>query len=108
MRNCCRIPASESAITRWLPGALVFLLAGMMWVEAASPIKPERVKEIAGWLPASAREIGPAAILSRAIGGLMGHVIVLVMPGSQAAVRLAMEKIIVPELPHFVREARKK
>ncbi len=56
----------------------------------------------------SYHDIGPAAILSRAIGGLMGHLIVLVMPGSQAAVRLAMEKIIVPELPHFVREARKK
>lgn len=55
----------------------------------------------------SFHEIGPAAILSRALGGLMGNLIVLVMPGSQAAVRLAMEKIIVPELPHFVREARK-
>lgn len=56
----------------------------------------------------SYQEIGPAAILSRAVGGLMGDLIVLVMPGSQAAVRLAMEKIIVPELPHFVREARKR
>ena len=56
----------------------------------------------------SYQEIGPAAVLSRAIGGLMGDMIVLVMPGSRAAVRLAMEKIIVPELPHFVREARKR
>jgi molybdenum cofactor biosynthesis protein B len=52
-------------------------------------------------------EIGPATILSRAVGGLMGELIVLVMPGSRAAVRLAMEKIILPELPHLVREARK-
>ncbi len=52
-------------------------------------------------------EIGPATILSRAMGGLMGHLVVLVMPGSQAAVKLAMEKIIGPELPHLVREARK-
>lgn len=52
-------------------------------------------------------EIGPATILSRALGGLMGRMVVLVMPGSTAAVRLAMEKIIVPELPHLVREARK-
>jgi molybdenum cofactor biosynthesis protein B len=52
-------------------------------------------------------EIGPATILSRAVGGLMGETVVLVMPGSQAAVRLAMEKIILPELPHLVREARK-
>jgi molybdenum cofactor biosynthesis protein B len=52
-------------------------------------------------------EIGPAAMLSRAVGGLAGRLVVLVMPGSRAAVRLAMEKLILPELPHIVREARK-
>lgn len=52
-------------------------------------------------------EIGPAAILSRAVGGLLGNKVLLTMPGSPAAVRLAMEKIIVPELPHLVREARR-
>lgn len=52
-------------------------------------------------------EIGPATILSRAVGGLMDRVVVLVMPGSRPAVQLAMTKIILPELPHLVREARK-
>lgn len=52
-------------------------------------------------------EIGPATILSRAIGGLVGEVAVLVMPGSRAAVELAMTRIILPELPHIVREATK-
>ena len=52
-------------------------------------------------------EIGPAALLSRAVGGLMGRVAVLVMPGSRAAVELAMGKLILPELPHLVRDARK-
>lgn len=52
-------------------------------------------------------EIGPACILSRALGGLMGRMVLLVMPGSRAAVELAMTKIILPELPHLVREARK-
>lgn len=55
----------------------------------------------------SYQEIGPAAILSRALGGLIGRKVLLTMPGSPAAVRLAMEKIIVPELPHLVREARR-
>jgi molybdenum cofactor biosynthesis protein B len=55
----------------------------------------------------SYHDIGPAAILSRAVGGLIGRKVVLTMPGSPAAVRLAMEKIIVPELPHLVREARR-
>jgi molybdenum cofactor biosynthesis protein B len=52
-------------------------------------------------------EIGSACLLSRAVGGLIGQLVVLVMPGSRAAVELAMRKIIVPELPHIVREARK-
>jgi molybdenum cofactor biosynthesis protein B len=52
-------------------------------------------------------EIGPACLLSRAVGGLMGPLVILVMPGSRAAVELAMRRIILPELPHIVREARK-
>jgi molybdenum cofactor biosynthesis protein B len=55
----------------------------------------------------SFQEIGPAACLSRAVGGVAGRKVVLTMPGSPAGVRLAMEKIIVPELRHFVREAKR-
>jgi molybdenum cofactor biosynthesis protein B len=55
----------------------------------------------------SYEQIGPACILSRAIGGLSGTLVILTMPGSRAAVQLAMQKIILPELPHLVREARK-
>ena len=52
-------------------------------------------------------EIGTACMLSRAIGGVMGKLIVLTMPGSRAAVELAMNKVILPEITHLVREARK-
>jgi molybdenum cofactor biosynthesis protein B len=55
----------------------------------------------------SYQQIGPAAMLSRAVGGLMGRTVVVSMPGSPAAVRLAVEKLIVPELRHLVREARR-
>ena len=55
----------------------------------------------------SYQEIGTAAMLSRAIGGLMRSKVVLTMPGSPAAVQLAMEKVILPELGHLVSEARK-
>ena len=55
----------------------------------------------------SYQEIGAAAMLSRATGGLMGRTVLLTMPGSRAAVRLAMEKLILPELGHLVREARR-
>jgi molybdenum cofactor biosynthesis protein B len=47
-------------------------------------------------------EIGAAAMLSRAVGGLMGTLLVFAIPGSTAAVQLAMEKLILPELRHIV------
>lgn len=55
----------------------------------------------------SYEDIGPAAMLSRTIGGLIGQVVLLTMPGSPAAVRLALDKLILPELAHLVYEARK-
>jgi len=55
----------------------------------------------------SYRQIGAAAMLSRATGGLVGRTVLLTMPGSPAGVRLAMENIILPELGHLVGEARK-
>lgn len=53
----------------------------------------------------SYEEIGPAAMLSRTIGGVIGKTVVLTMPGSPNAVRLAMEKLILPELKHLVQQA---
>jgi molybdenum cofactor biosynthesis protein B len=55
----------------------------------------------------SFQEIGAAAMLSRATGGLLGRKVLLTMPGSRGGVLLAMEKVILPELGHLVREARK-
>ena len=46
-------------------------------------------------------EIGPAAMLSRAVAGVRGRTAVFCMPGSVPAVRLAMERLILPELPHI-------
>jgi molybdopterin adenylyltransferase len=53
-------------------------------------------------------QIGAAAMLSRACGGLVDRTVVLLMPGSTAAVRLAMERLILPELPHMVELAAKR
>jgi molybdenum cofactor biosynthesis protein B len=47
-------------------------------------------------------EIGAAAMLSRATAGTIGTAIVFTLPGSPAGVRLALEKLIIPELPHMV------
>ncbi len=52
----------------------------------------------------SYQEIGPAAMLSRAQAGVRGGRIVVSLPGSPNACRLALEKLLVPELGHLVRE----
>jgi len=47
-------------------------------------------------------EIGSAAMLSRAVAGVEARTFIVSMPGSTAAVRLAMERLILPELRHVV------
>ena len=53
----------------------------------------------------SYEEIGAAAMMSRACAGLASGRIVVSLPGSEAAVRLAMEKLLIPELGHLVQQA---
>ncbi len=55
----------------------------------------------------SYQQVGTAAMLSRAVGGLIGTKLILTMPGSPAAVELAMSQVILPELGHLIREARR-
>lgn len=50
----------------------------------------------------SYQEIGASAMLSRAIAGLYDNLIVFAVPGSPSAVRLALEKLILPEIRHIV------
>jgi molybdenum cofactor biosynthesis protein B len=52
-------------------------------------------------------DVGSAAILSRALAGLAGGRVVFVLPGSRGALRLALEKLILPELGHLAAEATK-
>jgi molybdopterin adenylyltransferase len=52
----------------------------------------------------SYQEIGAAAMLSRAQMGVCAGRIVVSMPGSPNACRLALEKLVIPELGHLVRE----
>lgn len=52
----------------------------------------------------SYQEVGPAAMLSRAQMGIHRGRIVVSVPGSPGACRLAIEKLLLPELGHLVRE----
>jgi len=55
----------------------------------------------------SYHELGPAAMMTRACAGTIGKVVVLSLPGSENAVRLAMTKLVLPELGHLVQQTRK-
>ena len=52
----------------------------------------------------SFEEIGSAAMMSRATAGIVGRCALFLLPGSEAAVRLAMTRLIIPELGHVARE----
>ena len=52
-------------------------------------------------------DVGSRAMASRAVAGVHGRTLVFSMPGSTKDVRLAMEKLVVPELGHLVGELMK-
>jgi molybdenum cofactor biosynthesis protein B len=52
----------------------------------------------------SYQEIGSRAIASRAVAGIYQNKIIFSLPGSSNAVRLGMEKIILPEIVHLVKQ----
>ncbi|SFG51951.1 molybdopterin adenylyltransferase [Halobacillus alkaliphilus] len=52
-------------------------------------------------------DIGSAALLSRATAGVSEKTAIFSMPGSSGAVKLAMDRLILPEISHVVREINK-
>jgi len=75
-------------------------------VEAAFPILEKKLDgfgELFRFL--TYREIGTPSIMSRAMAGVARGKVIICLPGSVGAVKLAMEKIILPEIGHLVREA---
>ncbi|MCY3659303.1 MAG: MogA/MoaB family molybdenum cofactor biosynthesis protein [Caldilineaceae bacterium] len=71
-------------------------------------VRPLLEKELPGYgelfRMLSWEEVGSAAMLSRAVAGTVGRTLVFCMPGSSNAVRLAMTRLILPELRHLVHE----
>ena len=69
-------------------------------------------KEISGFgeifrMLSYTEDIGSAAMMSRAKAGVKNRKVIFAMPGSSGAVKLAMEKLILPELSHIVHELHK-
>ncbi|MEM1654718.1 MAG: MogA/MoaB family molybdenum cofactor biosynthesis protein [Nitrososphaerota archaeon] len=75
-------------------------------IEAVKPFFEKEVEgfgELFRWL--SFQEIGAAAILSRAVMGVARGKAIMCLPGSPAAVRLALENFL-QALPHLIYIAR--
>jgi molybdopterin adenylyltransferase len=76
--------------------------------EAVSPLFEQRLPgfgELFRML--SVRQVGAAAMLSRAEAGVVAGVPVFLLPGSPAAIELAVRELIAPELPHLVGQLRR-
>jgi molybdenum cofactor biosynthesis protein B len=52
-------------------------------------------------------ELGPAAMLSRATAGVVEGKAIFLLPGSPAALELAMRRLILPEIAHLLAQARR-
>ncbi len=102
----------RTQVQAWLddPGVDAVIVTGSSGI-GPRDISPEAVrplldKELPGFgelfRNLSFPEIGPAAMMSRAFGGCAGGKLIFCLPGSPHACRLAMERLILPELNHLV------
>jgi molybdenum cofactor biosynthesis protein B len=101
----------QAAVRRFLqgPAQCVIVTGGTgvgrrdLTIEAVSPMLEKVLPgfgELFRWLGYS--EIGSAAMLSRALCGVSRGKLVCCLPGSEAAVRLGLSKLLLPELPHLL------
>ncbi len=105
-------PVIREALVRWRddPGCQAVLITGGTGLaardttyEVVDGLLEKRLDGFGELFRArSYDQIGAAAMLSRAVGGAMATTAVFAMPGSTAAVRLAMTDLILPELRHVV------
>jgi len=107
----------REALERWLraPDVRAVIFTGGTGV-APRDVTPETLEPLlARVIPGfgelfrmlSWHDIGSAALLSRALAGIAEGRLVFALPGSRAAVELALEKLILPELGHLAAEAVK-
>lgn len=104
------VVAIQGEVHRWLnEGARLVVLTGGtgagprdLTVEAVRPLLDKELEGFGELFRAlSFQEIGPAAMLSRGLLGLNQGRAIVCLPGSTAAIRLALSKLLIPELPHL-------
>ena len=101
----------QAAVRRFLqgPGQCLVVTGGTgagrrdLTIETVTPLLEKVLPgfgEVFRWLSYS--EIGSAAVLSRALCGVSRGRVICCLPGSEAAVRLGLSKVLLPELPHLI------
>jgi len=101
----------QAAVRRFLQGPALCLVttggtgAGRrdLTVETVSSLVDKVLPgfgELFRWL--SYQEVGSAAMLSRALCGVSRGKLICCLPGAEAAVRLGLSKLLLPELPHLI------
>jgi molybdenum cofactor biosynthesis protein B len=109
------VPAIVAQLRRWIadPAVDAVIATGGTGVTGRD-VTPEAFaqvveKDIPGFgelfRMLSYEQIGAAAMLSRACAGVSQCRVIIALPGSEAAIRLALDKLVLPELGHLVREA---
>ncbi|HAL09988.1 MAG TPA: molybdenum cofactor biosynthesis protein MoaB [Staphylococcus sp.] len=111
------IASIQSQVTKWLNAELdVIITTGGTGISqrdvTIEAIKPLLEKEIEGFgelfrYLSYTEDVGSRALLSRAIAGTKGKQVIISIPGSTGAVKLAMEKLITKEINHLVHELNK-
>ncbi len=74
-------------------------------------VRPLLEKELSGFgelfRALSYKRIGPAAMMSRSLAGVSGRKLLVCLPGSPDAARLALSELLLPEIGHMVWEAKR-
>jgi len=99
----------KQAIHRCLPAVDAIVISGGTGIarrdSTVEVVRPMLDKEIEGFgelfRMLSFQEIGAAAMMSRAVAGISRGKIVVALPGSTAGCRLALEKLLLPEIGHI-------
>ncbi|WMZ55134.1 MogA/MoaB family molybdenum cofactor biosynthesis protein [Staphylococcus pseudintermedius] len=111
------LTAIQSTVQQWLTGDVdVILTTGGtgiaprdVTIEAVTPLLDKEIEgfgELFRYLSFT-EDVGTRALLSRAVAGTAKRTLIFCLPGSTGAVKLALNRLILPELTHLVYEMNK-
>ncbi|MDK3611000.1 molybdenum cofactor biosynthesis protein MoaB [Staphylococcus pseudintermedius] len=111
------LTAIQSTVQQWLAGDVdVIVTTGGtgiaprdVTIEAVTPLLDKEIEgfgELFRYLSFT-EDVGTRALLSRAVAGTAKRTLIFCLPGSTGAVKLALNRLILPELTHLVYEMNK-